>query len=393
MPAPSRIVPGGMPICFASMGGSFPTLSEKLPPYNGQKDVKDGMATMKTAGAGKPGRRPTIIDVAREARVGVMTVSRVINNYETVKPATRAKVVNAIAKVGYRPNDAARMLKGMRARMIGFIVPDLSDFFSSCFHAAQKVAMQHDYQTMVVATGRSAAVENRQLDSLANHRIAGLLIVTSGGDSQRLHLLQENGIPVVALDRPVSGLNADAVLVENREGSEMGVKHLLEHGHKSIACVGFDCDVFTVRERIEGYKQAMRAAGLEPQVFTDIQSLERMEELVTRWAAAKKRPSAVFTAQRITSIRLIQALHRSGLRSPQDIAVVGFDDFELADVLGTPLTVVSQSPASLAQSAAELLFKQIDRVQQDQHAEYHPAKIIFPTRLIIRSSCGCNLKQ
>jgi LacI family transcriptional regulator len=317
----------------------------------------------------------------------------VINNYETVKPVTRAKVMGAIAKVGYRPNDAARMLKGMPARMIGFIVPDLSDFFSSCFHAAQKVAMQHDYQTMVVATGRSAAVENRQLESLGNHRIAGLLIVTSGGDIRQLQLLRDNGIPVVALDRPLTGLKADAVLVENREGSELGVRHLLEHGHKSIACVGFDADVFTVRERMEGYKQAMRAAGLESQIHGDINSIEKMQELVERWSTGRKRPSAVFSAQRISSIRLIQVLHRCGLRVPQDIAVVGFDDFELADVLGTPLTVVSQSPASLAQSAAELLFKQIDSIQQDQRAEHHPAKIIFPTHLVIRASCGCNPKR
>lgn len=348
---------------------------------------------MKKPGRGKPGWRPTIIDVAREAHVGVMTVSRVINNYETVKPVTRAKVMNAIARVGYRPNDAARMLKGMRARMIGFIVPDLSDFFSSCFHAVQKVAMQHDYQTMVVATGRSAAAENRELESLGNHSIAGLLIVSSGGDLRQLKNLQEHGIPVVALDRPVAGLNADAVLIENREGAELGVRHLLEHGHKSVACVSFDSDVFTVRERVEGYKQAMHSAGLEPQVYGDLNSLERMEELVNRWATARKRPSAVFAAQRISSIRLIQALHRSKLRIPDDVAVVGFDDFELADVLGTPLTVVSQSPASLAQSAAELLFKQIERIQQNPHAEHHPAKVIFPTRLIVRASCGCNPRE
>lgn len=347
---------------------------------------------MKRLRAVKPGRRPTIIDVAREANVGVMTVSRVINNNETVKPATRAKVMSAIARVGYRPNDAARMLKGMQAKMIGFIVPDLSDFFSSCFHAVQKVAMQHDYQTMVIATGRSAVVENQQLESLGNRHIAGLLIVTSGGDNRQLRSFQENGVPVVALDRPITGLNIDAVLVENREGAELGVSHLLEHGHKSVACVSFDGDVFTVRERMEGYKQAMRSAGLELQTHGNIQSLEQMEELIEQWATGKKRPTAVFSAQRITSIRLVQALYRYSLRIPQDIAVVGFDDFELADVLGTPITVVSQSPGSLAQRAAEILFREIDRLQQNQETEHQPAKVIFPTRLVIRASCGCNAK-
>ena len=133
---------------------------------------------------------PTIIDVAREAQVGVMTVSRVINNYKTVRPTTYAKVMKAIAKVGYRPNDAARMLKGMKARTIGLIIPDLSDFFSSCFHAVQSVAIRHDYQTLVVATGRSASVEDQQLQSIGSHRIAGLILVSSGGDVRQLQALR-----------------------------------------------------------------------------------------------------------------------------------------------------------------------------------------------------------
>jgi LacI family transcriptional regulator len=346
---------------------------------------------VKSAGRNQQNRRPTIIDVAREANVGIMTVSRVINNHESVKASTRAKVMSAISKVGYRPNDAARMLKGMRARMIGFIVPDLSDFFSDCFHATQRVAMLHGYQTMVVATGRSAAVENQQLDLIGSNRVAGLVIVTSGGDIRRMRTLQENGIPVVALDRPIVGLNADAVLTEYREGAELGVRHLLEHGHKSVACVGFEGGAFTVSERMEGYRKIMRSGGLKIQTYDGIQSLQQMEELIGRWMRAKERPTAIFAAQRISAIRLIQALHRYQVRIPQDMAVVGFDDFELAQVLGTPLTVVSQSPSALAQSAAELLFKQIEHAQQYPTADHQPAKILYPTTLVIRASCGCKL--
>lgn len=348
---------------------------------------------VKKTGAGTRTRKPTIIDVAREARVGVMTVSRVINNYKTVKPSTRAKVISAIAKVGYKPNDAARMLKGMRARTIGFIVPDLSDFFSSCFHAVQDVAISHDYQTLVVATGRDSVVESQQLESLASHRIAGVILVTSGGNTRHLKTLQESGIPIVALDRPVTGLCADAVLVENRDGAESGVRHLIEHGHKSIACLGFQSGSYTVRERMDGYEQAMRRAGLKSQVYDNLNSLEAMERLVAGWSRARGRPTAAFTTKRITSILLIQALHRLGLRMPDDIAVVGFDDFELAEVLSTPLTVVAQSSTDLARSAAELLFKQIDRIQDSELVEYQPAKIMFPTTLIVRASCGCKAPQ
>src|ERR1700733_12258085 len=235
--------------------------------------------------ARRRGRPPTIIDVAKEANVGVMSVSRVINNHPSVKHSTRSKVMKAIARTGYTPNDAARMLKGRTGRTIGLVVPDLSDFFSSCFHAVQEVAIRHHYQTLVVATGRSVAVEDQQLESIQNHRVAGLLIVTSGSDGRRLKMIQESGIPIVALDRPVSGLQADAVLVENREGSDQGVRHLIEHGHKRIACVGFDSGSYTIRERIEGYKLAMRSAGLQTNLCCNANSLEAMEALVQRWKA------------------------------------------------------------------------------------------------------------
>jgi LacI family transcriptional regulator len=348
---------------------------------------------MTSARAKRRGRPPTIIDVAKEAKVGVMSVSRVINNHPSVKLSTRTKVMKAIAKIGYSPNDAARMLKGRRGRTIGLVVPDLSDFFSSCFHAVQEVAIRHDYQTLVVATGRSVAVEDQQLESIQNHRVAGLLIVTSGSDGRRLKMIQESGIPVVALDRPVAGLQADAVLVENREGAEQGVRHLIEHGHKKIACVGFDSSSYTVRERIEGYKLAMRSAGLQPILFSHVNTLEAMQALALRWSAAKDRPTAAFSMKRISSVYLIQALHHHKLRVPEDIAVVGFDDFELAEVLGTPLTVVRQTPTGMARAAAELLFKKIANLQEGAVAETQTAKMLFPTDLIIRRSCGCRARE
>ena len=347
---------------------------------------------MTTLRARRRGRPPTIIDVAREAKVGVMSVSRVINNHPSVKHSTRAKVMKAIARIGYSPNDAARMLKGRRGRTIGLVVPDLSDFFSSCFHAVQEVAIRHDYQTLVVATGRSVAVEDQQLESIQN-RVAGLLIVSSGSDGTRLKMIQESGVPVVALDRPLAGLQADAVLVENREGAEQGVRHLIEHGHKKIACVGFDSGSYTVRERIEGYKLAMRNAGLDPILFTQVNSLEAMQALAQRWSAAKDQPTATFSLKRISSVYLIQALHLHKLRVPEDIAVVGFDDFELAEVLGTPLTVVRQTPTRMARAAAELLFKKISNLQEGAVAETQTAKMLFSTELIIRRSCGCPAKE
>jgi len=343
----------------------------------------------RTTKSTKTNRPPTIIDVAKQAHVGVMSVSRVINNHPSVKPSTRAKVLAAIAKTNYSPNDAARMLKGRTGRIICLMVPDLSDFFASCFHAVQAVAARHDYQTLVVATGRNTAVEDHQIESIRNHRVAGVILVTSGGDGSRLRALQESGVQVVALDRPAIGIRTDAVLAENREGAELGVRHLIEHGHKKIACVGFDSGSYTVRERIEGYRQAMHVAGLQPMLFNEIQNYEAMQALAHRWTHDKDRPTAAFAMKRISSVNLIRALHSSKLRVPQDVALVGFDDFELAEVLGTPLTVVSQSATEMARAAAELLFKRILSAQENQEPAPQPTKMVFPAQLILRRSCGC----
>jgi LacI family transcriptional regulator len=338
----------------------------------------------------RPARRPTIIDVAREAHVGVMTVSRVLNHYESVRSATRAKVMKAIAKIGYSPNDAARMLKGGSARTIGFLVPDLSSFFADCFHAVQEVAFRHDFQTLVIATGKNARIEEEQLENLRSHHVAGVLIVPSGQNEKRLRMLQESGIPIVALDRPAPGIQADSVLTENREGAEIGARHLIEHGYKKIVSVGFDSGSYTVRERFKGYEEAMRNAGLEPILHSTIDSFDAMQSLVSGWKSSRDCPRAVFTVKHITSVFLIQALHRQKLRVPQDVALVGFDDFELAEVLGTPMTVVRQSPTKLARTAAELLFQKVLSSPQRSQLETQPAKIMFPAELVVRKSCGCS---
>jgi len=336
----------------------------------------------------KEERKPTIIDVAKEARMGVMTVSRVINDHPGVRPKTKSRVMAAINRVGYRPNEAARILKGARRKTIALVVPDLSDFFATSFHAIQAVAMQHGYQTIVVATGRSALVESEQIEAMSSQQIAGLLMVTSGGNVGQLQKMQSVGVPVIALDRPIRGIDADVVLIENREGAERGVEHLIGHKFKRIACVGFDAGAYTVAERLDGYRRIVLAAGLKPIIFETINSLDEMKELVTLWSQRDDRPDAVFTLQRISSIRLVQALHGCSIRVPEDIAVVGFDDFELADVLSTPLTVVAQSPSEMGRRAATLLFQQIEASRTSEAREV-PIKLVLPTRLIVRASCGC----
>jgi LacI family transcriptional regulator len=300
--------------------------------------------------------------------------------------------MSAIARVGYVQNDAARILKGARAHTIGLIVPDLTDFYATCFHAVQEVAMRNQYQTLVAATGRDGEVENEQIASMNARRISGLILVTSGGNRERIQELIEGGVSVVALDRPIAGVNADAILVENEEGAEAGTRHLIEHKHTRIVCLTSGGTSFATKQRAAGYQRAMREAGLEPSVLS-VPTLERMKTMVAEWEKDRNRPTAVFTTKRITSIQLVQALHRSSLRVPRDLAIVGFDDFELAEVIGTPLTVVSQDPSELARSAAELLFRHLEESRAATRSANLPVKMVFPTRLVIRASCGCRRSE
>ena len=333
-------------------------------------------------------RSPTIREVAKLAKVGVMTVSRVINNHPSVRNSTRKRVEAAVVQLGYRQNEAARLLKGGRAKIIGLIVPDLSDaFFASCAHTVQHLARASGYMTLVASSERDEELEVQEAELMASRQISGLLIVTSVHQgSERLRKLQSPDFPIVGFDRPIPGLETDAVLVENRSGAEGAVRHLVEHGHRRIACVGYDSNVYTVSERVLGYLDEMRSAGLEADISLDMVSIDDVRRWVASTMAKPDRPTAIFSLNHRTSSFLLQALSEKKVKVPDEIAMVGFDDFELASVVTPALTTVSQSPVDLARRAMTLL---IERIRRAKDAVQEPAaKIMLPTRLVVRGSCG-----
>lgn len=333
-------------------------------------------------------RTPTIQDVAKKAGVGLMTVSRVINNHPSVRATTKKRVQAAIEELGYRQNEAARLLKGQRSMTIGLIVPDLSDvFFASCAHTIQQLARSHGYMTFVVASERDSNLEVQQAELMADRKVAGMLIVTSTHGDERLRSLQDTGLAIVAFDRPIEGIETDAVVVENRAGTEEAIRHLLEHGHRRIACVGYDQDVYTIQERVKGYQEVMRSSGLKPDI-TYMSTLEQVKTWVTKISKLKDRPTAVFSLNHRTSVQLMQALTEAKLQIPKDMALIGFDDFDLASVVTPSLTTVSQSPVDLARRSMALLMQRIQNHHKTEE-EFTPAKIVLPVKMMLRASCGC----
>jgi LacI family transcriptional regulator len=324
--------------------------------------------------------------------VAIMTVSRVVNGGSYVSPATEKRVRTAIRRLGYTPNEAARMLKGQRARMIGLVVPDLADsFFATCANAVQEVAGSHGYMTLIVTSGRSVETESDEIAMMAARRIAGLLIVPSrSGADKRLRELEQAEIPLVALDRTLEGIDAGQVIVENAGGAEEAVRHLIGHGHRRVVCIGYDAKVYTIHQRILGYRRAMKEAGLKAEMWTNLTTAPGTEALLRRLMSQPDRPTALFSLNNVTTIHALQAVRAMQLRLPSDLAMIGFDDFELAPLLDIPLTTVRQPALELGRSAARMLFDMIRQSGDGATGSKPDRRIVLPTQLILRASCGCN---
>ena len=338
----------------------------------------------------KSADRPTLGDVARESGVGRMTVSRVVNGGHLVNAATATRVRAAIKKLGYQPNEAARMLKGQSSKTIGLIVPDLGDtFFSICAHAVQQMAAKQGYLTLLLASERDRDSEAKELAMMMSRNIAGILIVPSSPDSiGRLQQARTRGVPVVMLDRTFPGLDAGSVMVENEQGAKKAVHHLLEHGHESILCLGYDSQFNSIGLRIEGYRKAMTQAGLKQDVFI-AESVSGIAPKLLKRLRSPKPPTALFTLNNVTTIDVLQTLQREAIQVPENVAIIGFDDFELATLLTVPLTAVRQPAAELGRTATHVLLDWIRSRNPEKHPE-HP-QIVLPTELIIRRSCGCEI--
>ena len=276
---------------------------------------------------------PTLADVAKIAGVGVMSVSRVVNGTRRVSPEVERRVREAIDKIGYQPNEAARVLKGNRSSVLGLIVPDLADpFFAVCSNAIQEAAWKSGYMTIMAASGHRAELERRETEMMAQRRVAGLIVVPIGAENAHLADAQSAGVPLVALDRPIQGVESDVLTVDNREGAYVATRHLVSHGYRSIVCIADDERVYTKFERISGYSQAMREAALAPKVCL-VGAMagsiaEQLPLLLNPTGAGEKNGStAIFAASNLVCTEVLRYLQDHLLRIPDDVALICFDDF------------------------------------------------------------------
>lgn len=346
------------------------------------------MLTMKSASLA------TLTDVAREAGVGLATASRVINGGVNVSPATLKIVQKAIRRLGYKPNHAARVLKGGQTKTVGLLVPSIADtFFASCAEAAEKVARAHDSLLIFAVSNNDRDLEASTLGVLMRHRPDGMLIVPADATDRRfLSFMRQSSIPIVTFDRPVRGCSS--VLTDNFEAARLATAHLVGHGYKRILCLGLDPDLFTIRERLRGYCQAMEEAGLPPIIDTlPGKGIDAAEQSLKAHLAGTHPPDAIFSLKNSATIETFRLLQSFRITIPTRMALLGFDDFELAETLRPSISVIAQPVESIGRRAAELLFARLGSATGS-----HPGRklaseqIVLPSTLTLRRSCGCEAR-
>jgi LacI family transcriptional regulator, galactose operon repressor len=330
----------------------------------------------------RPTNRPTMRDVARAAGVSPMTVSRVVNGEPTVLPETIARVERAIRRLGYQRNEAARRLRreGQPTQTIGLLVDDLANpFFAALAAAVEDAARQRNYVVLIGSSNDSLRREREVVAAFAARQVDGLIVVPVEGNHRFLKDHLTRGTKVVCVDRPADGLAVDKVLVDNRAGARKAVRHLLDQGHRRIGYLGDREDIWTIQERYAGYRDAFGDIGIEPDpglVQHGPRSRAAAARLATTLLNLPDPPTALFTTTDLITMGAIDALHGQAGR----VALIGFDEFALADKVNPPVTVVAQDPAALGATAAQLLFT---RIAGDTSP---PREVILLTRLVIRGS-------
>jgi LacI family transcriptional regulator len=327
----------------------------------------------------------TIGDVAEQAGVSVGTVSNVVNRPERVTESTRVRVRDAIRTLGWVPNGSAATLRAGRATLVGLIVPDIRNpFFTDVARGAEDMAAANGEAIVICNTDWLLPDEQRALDALARQRVRGIIINPAGEDERYLEWLSDRGIALVLLDHRRSAGHVSSVVVDDVLGGRLAGEHLLQLGHRRIALVNGPLSIPQCEDRRVGLVAALTDGGLDPErnlIEIEVEAMDAASGL----AAAERHftpsppssPTAVFCANDLLAIGVIHGLRRLGLRVPDDVAVVGYDDVELAAMTDPPLTTIHQPSYELGATAYELL-----------RSGSEPEQRLFSPHLVQRQSTG-----
>lgn len=323
-------------------------------------------------------------DVAAHAGVSPATVSRALNGNPRVDPELKARVEASAETLQFRPNLLARNLRRQRANAIGVVVSDIvNPHFSEMVQEIEHEGFRAGYRVLVCATNESSDKQAAYLRALADERVAGVILSPTNPSGPEIAELIDAGIPVVAFDRAVSDDRVDTVMADNVGGVEQATRLLVENGHQRIAYVGGGKDVASSKDRLNGYKKAMRAAGLSPQTAVGHFSMAGGRHAMTGLLASTPAPTAAVVANNLMTLGAVQAAHDAGVRIPHALAIVGVDNPYWAAFVAPPITSVAQPVADMAREAIGMLLTRLTQTEGSP-----PEKSVHSMHLIVRESSG-----
>ncbi len=332
--------------------------------------------------------RVTIRDVAKKAGVSTSTVSRVlspqVNDY--MREETRGKVLKAIKELDYRPDIRAQSLRGRGTRIIGLVMPDaLNPFYQELAYVLEEVCYREKYGLLVCSSKNSITRELTYIDLLESQKVDGIIISTVGLKKMKLNNLVEKGIPIILMDRDVPGANIPVMFTNNYLGGCQATQHLIDLGHKKIACIAGSMNTLSSINRLKGYTDTLQKNGLEVDkklikegklIYKDGYKL--MKELARKSSDGF---TAVFCLNDLVALGAMRAVQEDGKNIPSDYSIVGFDNISLSSVSNPPLTTIAQPTKQIAQGA----FRTIKRwKKQGLPKKEHR---FWDTKLVARESC------
>ena len=328
-------------------------------------------------------KRATVIDVAELAKVGASTVSRYLRSIP-VRPDVAERIRAAVETLGYVPDETARALRGGRTRTIGVVLPKVSNvFFSQAMQVIEEEARQRGCTVIPLTHQDRLTQQQENLAKLRRYRADGVIITCAPGTTAKDVESALPHVPIVAFDSFLSS-HVDSVLLRNREAARMGTEHLLGHGHKEVACVTGKPEIYSFRERIAGYTEAMTSRRLRPNLIA-APDYDKLRYLLAVALQGKNRPTALLSLSDFATLNVLTTFAELALKPADRVPIIGFDDFGFAPLIDPPLTVIRQPIETMVRYALNMLFRRIDGSASKETQE-----ISLPGELVCRRSCGCS---
>jgi LacI family transcriptional regulator, repressor for deo operon, udp, cdd, tsx, nupC, and nupG len=327
----------------------------------------------------------SIKDVAKLANVSTATVSRVLRNAGNVTEETKRRVLEAIEALNYQPNVLGRYLRRMETETVLVIVPDITNpFFSKVLRGIEAVALERGYQVLLGDTQNDVQLEEQYLNVLPQKQVDGMIFLTA---RTRKELMEEMSrqFPIVLACEYLEGTDIPTVSIDNISSARKATEHLIGLGHRRIAHLTGPMDVILSRDRLRGYYQALAQHDIDVDAALVQEgdfSFESGYNVTLKLLALEKPPTAIFAANDAMAIGAIKAVRHRGGRVPDDVAIVGFDDIQMASIFEPGVTTIAQPMFDIGKQAMKLLLQLIDGEEVERR------QFVLPDRLVIRESCG-----